>query len=131
MCTAFTSSVCVYASDPLQLNFVTRMNSFPTIVAACEAARLTGWERTEKAIKSIWEEAQIILQENKKDDTVDADGDGVADVNQLEAKDLMFRKAHLVMTKCDPEKINAALGGECCEPPRTFYPQLAQAHIYA
>lgn len=84
---------------------------YPTLFAAVQAARLCGWEATQKAIMDIFDEAQTIMEENRKDDEKDDDGDGIKDVNQLEAKELLLRKSKLVLTKCDPGKLNSAAAG--------------------
>ena len=41
----------------------------------------------------------IANQDNKVDD----DHDGVADVDQIDAKELFQRKTQLVLTKCNPQ----------------------------
>lgn len=46
-----------------------------------EAFRLCGWDKTQGAIEDIYEEAQHILEQSKKDDEKDEDGDGIADVD--------------------------------------------------
>ena len=51
----------------------------------------------------------VIIEENKKDDKVDADNDGVNDADQISARDLAKRKVKLVLTKMNPEKINDAI----------------------
>jgi hypothetical protein len=58
---------------------------YPTLFAAAEAFRLCGWERTQGAIMDIYTETVTILEQSKKDDELDEDGDGVADVNDLSA----------------------------------------------
>jgi hypothetical protein len=84
---------------------------FPTLFAAVEAARLTGWVVTHRAAMDLVEEGGKLLRESKKDDETDADGDGVADVLQLDNKALLLRKTKLVLTTCDPARLNAALSG--------------------
>jgi hypothetical protein len=84
---------------------------YPTIFAAVQAMQLTGWGTTKKALMDLGGEAQTILAESAKDDEVDADGDGVADTKQITPKELLMRKTQLVLTKCDPQKINTAIGG--------------------
>lgn len=54
-------------------------------------------------------EVMIIIEENKKDNATDADGDGVSDVDELSNKEFIRRKTTLVLTKMDPEKVNDAL----------------------
>jgi len=51
----------------------------------------------------------IIVEENKKDDGVDADKDGKADASELSGRELVKRKVILVLTKMNPEKVNDAL----------------------
>jgi len=84
---------------------------YPTVFAAVEAARLTGWAATSRAVTDLADEAAIIAAESKKDDAEDKDGDGVADVKQMDGKQLLLRKTKLVLTHSDPEKINNALSG--------------------
>mmetsp|Transcript_12145 Transcript_12145/g.16773 ORF Transcript_12145/g.16773 Transcript_12145/m.16773 type:complete len:224 (+) Transcript_12145:117-788(+) len=51
----------------------------------------------------------IVIEESKKDDKVDADGNGVADVKEMDSKALLLRKANLVMTKMNPQKVDEAM----------------------
>uniref|UniRef100_A0A7S1BF05 Uncharacterized protein n=1 Tax=Corethron hystrix TaxID=216773 RepID=A0A7S1BF05_9STRA len=83
---------------------------YPTLFAALQAAKHGGWENTKAAVADLSREAAVILEESRKDDEVDDDDDGVADVLQIDGKALAKRKAQLVLEKCDPAKINAALG---------------------
>lgn len=84
---------------------------YPALFAAAEALRLTGWFVTEKALRDIVDEVKIILTENAKDNLVDDDNDNIPDVEQIDNKALLRRKAKLVLSKCDPQKINTAVGG--------------------
>jgi len=84
---------------------------YPTLFAAMQAFQLTGWESTKAAVVDLSVEAVKILEESAKDDQIDDDGDGIADTAQISAKDLILRKTQLVLTKCNPQKINTALGG--------------------
>lgn len=61
------------------------------------------------AIKSLADEALIILDEVKKDDKVDEDKDGKADVEQISGSELLKRKTLLVLKKMNPEKIDKAI----------------------
>ena len=47
--------------------------------------------------------------ESKKDDKVDDDGDGLLDTEQISSQTLMKRKVKLVLTKMNPDKVNAAI----------------------
>ncbi len=51
----------------------------------------------------------IIVEENEKDDKVDDDKDGKADVSELSGRELVKRKVILILTKMNPEKVNDAL----------------------
>ena len=84
--------------------------TYPVLFAAIEAARLCGWEESMLRLRDIKSEAQKILRENEKDNQKDDDGDGKMDVEELDSKALLLRKTNLIITKCDPGKINAAVG---------------------
>lgn len=83
---------------------------FPTLIAAGEAFKVSGWDQTQQALVEVWEEAALIAAESKKDDDKDDDGDGVRDVDQMDAKALLRRKVSLFLTKCHPDKMSRALG---------------------
>jgi len=82
---------------------------YPTLFAAIVAAEYGGRRTLLKAIADLTDEATKILEASKKDDEVDEDNDGKRDVDQIRGKELLLRKAKLVMTKMDPEKVNSAL----------------------
>lgn len=84
---------------------------YPSLVCACEAARICGWPRTKQALIDLQDEATRIVQKSAKDDKKDDNKDGIADVDQITSKELAMRKASLVMRKCDAQKINDAIGG--------------------
>jgi hypothetical protein len=78
---------------------------YPALFAAIEAAKHGGLNNVKLALKDLAEEAMVIVEASKKDDMVDQDKDGKPDVNQLDAKALMVRKANLVVTKMNPQKV--------------------------
>lgn len=82
---------------------------YPTVFAALQAAEHGGLSTVRNALSAISEEITIIVEENKKDDAKDDDGDGVADTNQITGKELVKRKVKLVLTKMNPEKVNDAI----------------------
>jgi hypothetical protein len=51
----------------------------------------------------------IIIEENKKDNETDADGDGKSDVDQISNQEFVRRKVDLVLRKINPEKVNDAI----------------------
>lgn len=84
---------------------------FFTIIAACEAYRMIGLQSQIKFIKDIKVDFTKFLEVNKEDDEVDDDNDGVADVKQIDKKELVQRKALLFLKTVDPVRVGEALGG--------------------
>mmetsp|Transcript_26237 Transcript_26237/g.42644 ORF Transcript_26237/g.42644 Transcript_26237/m.42644 type:complete len:305 (-) Transcript_26237:114-1028(-) len=82
---------------------------YPTVFAALQAAEHGGLTTVRKALKALGGEVMIIVNESKKDDTIDADDDGIPDTEQISSRTLMERKVKLVLTKMNPEKLNAAI----------------------
>lgn len=82
---------------------------YPTLFAAVQAAKHSGRKTVVEACGKLAEEVKVIIEENEKDDKKDDDGDGVADVDQIDGKALMMRKANLVMTKINPIKVSDAI----------------------
>lgn len=62
-----------------------------------------------ESMQVLANEAVMIIEESKKDDKEDKDGDGHADVKNLSQKDYMKRKTLLVLRKMNPEKIDKAI----------------------
>lgn len=58
-------------------------------IAAIEAFRQMGWGRVKEEISVVWAQAKIVGEANDADDVADLDNDGVADVDQLDPKELM------------------------------------------
>jgi len=85
--------------------------SYMTLIAAAEAYRMVGWETQVKCIRELSEDFTRFLAANKQDDSVDADGDGVADTSQISKSDLMTRKTLLFLKTVDPKRLSEALGG--------------------
>lgn len=82
---------------------------YPTVFAALQAAEHGGLSTVRKALVALSDEIMVIIEEHKKDDKVDADGDGVADATQINGRELIKRKVKLVLTKMNPEKVNDAI----------------------
>ena len=78
---------------------------YPALFAAIEAAKHGGLATVGTALSALAEEATIIIEASKKDDDADDDKDGKKDVDQVDAKRLLIRKANLVATKMNPEKV--------------------------
>jgi hypothetical protein len=62
-----------------------------------------------KALVDLSEEVMVIIEENKKDNKVDADGDGKSDVDQISSQEFLRRKVSLVLRKMNPQKVNDAI----------------------
>lgn len=80
-------------------------------LAAIEAVKLCGWDQFYKYAKLIYEDYLAVRQESRKDDLVDADHDGVADVKQIAKGELFTRKLKLAAKSCNPDKLHLAFGG--------------------
>lgn len=74
-----------------------------TILIHCPTVFLCAIEQ------DLSDEAIKIIEESKKDDTIDEDKDGVADVKQIEGKLFIKRKSMLVLRKMNPAKVDNAL----------------------
>lgn len=71
--------------------------TFMTVIAAVEAYRMVGWESSYKCLCELYEDFSAIRDANSKDDAVDADNDGKADVLQISPQELMQRKVLLFL----------------------------------
>ena len=78
-------------------------------ISHTQAAEHGGLTTVRKSLSSLTNEIMIIINESKKDDKVDADGDGIPDAKQISGRELVKRKVKLVLTKMDPEKVNTAI----------------------
>ena len=77
---------------------------YPTLFSAIQAAEQGGRAVLVASLKDLADEAVVIMEQSKKDDKVDADKDGVADVEQIENKEYVQRKTLLVLQKMNPQK---------------------------
>ena len=62
-----------------------------------------------KALIDLSEEVMIIIEENMKDNEVDADGNGKGDVDQISSQEFLQRKVCLVLHKTNPHKVDDAV----------------------
>ena len=67
--------------------------TFITTIAAWEAFKMCGYDKTKKAIGTLYQSYLVAKAASDKDDAVDDDGDGVADVQQIDAKALVHDRA--------------------------------------
>jgi hypothetical protein len=82
---------------------------YPTLFAAVQAAEYGGRQTVMAALKDLADEALIIIEQSKKDDSVDVNKDGKADVKEISSKDYALRKTMLVLQKMNPQKIDTAI----------------------
>lgn len=84
---------------------------FPATIAAFEAWRLCGGAEAIGNVKVLYKQLMLVKTEHEKDDKVDEDKDGVADVDQISASKLLGRKAMLAARTIDPVAVNQAVSG--------------------
>ena len=73
---------------------------------------MTGWPVTKRHLTDVYEAVVAMDAAQKADDAKDDDGDGVADVKQIPASQLIDRKIKVAATAVkDPQKLAAAVGG--------------------
>lgn len=82
---------------------------YPTLFAALQAAKHSGISTVRVAMSSLANEALVIIEESKKDDDKDEDGDGKKDVGQIGNREYVLRKSRLIMAKMNPEKVDSAV----------------------
>ena len=83
--------------------------NFFTLAAAVEAYRMVGFDETKTALIALHKSYKVALDASKKDDEVDDDGDGIADVKQISSKELVQRKIGVVAKAIDPELVADAV----------------------
>ena len=83
--------------------------NFFTLAAAVEAYRMIGFDETKTALVALHKSYKVAMEASKKDDEVDDDGDGVADVKQISSKELVQRKIGVIAKAIDPELVAYAV----------------------
>jgi len=85
--------------------------AFCTTIAAVEAFRFCGLDRTTKAFSTLRDQYKMAETQLKKDDTVDADSDGIKDNQQRSTDQVVKRKMKIALKTCDPEALSDGLTG--------------------
>ena len=85
--------------------------TFHLSIEAVEAFRHTGWSKTKVCLHDIGSAVSTVWARNRQDDQVDDDHDGIADVRQISADQLVTRKMRLVIDSIDPVVLQQALVG--------------------
>jgi len=100
-------TICIFCASSM---FIILLSHFSIILPSFfQAAEHGGLTTVRKSLSSLSNEVLIIIDESKKDDKVDADGDGIPDAKQISGRELIKRKVKLVLKKMDPEKVNNAI----------------------
>lgn len=80
-------------------------------LAAIAAFRESGGSKMILNLKELQLTMDQLMKANAEDDKVDEDKDGVADIDQIEKRQLAARKMALVLRTVDPGRVSEALSG--------------------
>lgn len=79
-------------------------------IAAAEAFRNFGGQALMEELTIIWEEAKLANAASEEDDKVDANHNGIADVQEMSANELISHKAKVAMAAVnDPTRLTKAM----------------------
>lgn len=81
------------------------------LLAAVEAARLTGYAKFQGHFTVLWTNYQSVHKQNLLDNLRDDDRNGKADVEELSRQELFTRKWKLFLRTVDPQELTDALHG--------------------
>lgn len=83
---------------------------YTLLIAAIETFYLTGYKQVKEGVLVLREEFEIVWDAFKRDNEVDENHDGIADVKQITVRELVMRKSLLFLEKCrDPQKVMSIL----------------------
>mmetsp|Transcript_27805 Transcript_27805/g.71581 ORF Transcript_27805/g.71581 Transcript_27805/m.71581 type:complete len:330 (+) Transcript_27805:79-1068(+) len=85
--------------------------TFMTLIACIEAYRVFGWKDTEASVKLLVSNFKRAREANEKDNSHDADKDGIPDTKQMSTTDLATRKLKLLLKSTDPQQLDMAVCG--------------------
>lgn len=80
-----------------------------TLIASVEALRLTVWKRIHKSVGVLIHNYKLAATANEKDNQVDEDQNGVADVKEITKKELLTRKLYVLGKSIDPNQTTEAI----------------------
>jgi len=81
-------------------------------IAAAEAFLMHGWPTTHRNLLLVYEDVLAMHEAQTADDKKDDDGDGIADVKQIPAAELVDRKIRVAAQAVkDPQRLATAIGG--------------------
>lgn len=84
---------------------------FTATIAAAEAFRIVGIDASRKYVTVLADNYTKAAEASAKDDKIDDDADGVADVEQIPLDELVRRKTRVILKSLDPEPLSQALAG--------------------
>ena len=84
---------------------------FLTLIAAVEAYKMCSHETMVKCVQDLTTDFTTFYEANKKDDALDADGNGIADATEASAQVLATRKTLLFLKTVEPKRVTDALAG--------------------
>eukprot|EP00607_Mallomonas_marina_P003739 CAMPEP_0182427312 /NCGR_PEP_ID=MMETSP1167-20130531/17021_1 /TAXON_ID=2988 /ORGANISM="Mallomonas Sp, Strain CCMP3275" /LENGTH=344 /DNA_ID=CAMNT_0024609451 /DNA_START=100 /DNA_END=1134 /DNA_ORIENTATION=+ len=83
--------------------------SYLTLIAAVEAYRISAWSGTSKAARDLYATFESCVEADKKDNQVDEDKDGRADVLDMSGEAVLHRKLSLFAKTVDPDTVTLAI----------------------
>lgn len=82
--------------------------SYVMLIAAVECVRLVIWERMYEAFHVLVQNYYAAYHASIKDNEADEDNDGIPDVKQIHADELLTRKVYLFFRTVDPKQVSEA-----------------------
>ena len=82
--------------------------AYTMLIAVIETVRLLCWEDLHKSFDVLKRNYEIAAEQNRRDNLVDADGNGIADVQEINRSELFSRKVALFMKSVDIEEVQSA-----------------------
>jgi len=85
---------------------------FAAIVTVIEAFKQSGaWIKLRACFVDLYEAFEKLRKENEKDNTIDADNDGILDVDELDPDEIFKHKMQVFFRAVNPEDVKNALEG--------------------
>lgn len=83
---------------------------FMLLLAVIEAYRMCGWTETKQHFITLYQNYVNLKSVLDKDNAVDDNKDGVADVLQISESELLTRRLKLFMQSCNPNELAGTMG---------------------
>ncbi|KAA8497391.1 hypothetical protein FVE85_1120 [Porphyridium purpureum] len=84
---------------------------YMVLISAIEAANIFGMHRVVASLQGLWKQIKVAKVAYEKDNLVDENKDGVADVSLMDKSQLAARKAMVILKAVDPNQLAEALEG--------------------